>query len=122
MRACLIVLRVTGLIENKPRLPFAASRRQARVSLVTYSEETGKFTVTAHNRTKDVVVYFEEFDNVAVAFGRFWTPNVLHFDGIGEDTTLQKQWMRPDGSYSFVRIAVRLPKERARSRSTRLDR
>ena len=109
-------------MKTKPRLPFATSRRQARISLVTYSDETGKLTITAHNRTKDVVVYPEEFDNVAVAFGRFGTPNVPHFDGIGEDTVLKKQRGRPDGSYSFVRIAVRLPKERARSRSRRLGR
>lgn len=51
------------------------------VRMVTYSDATGKFTVTVHDRTEDVV-YSEEFDHVVVASGHFSTPNVPHFEGI----------------------------------------
>ena len=77
-----------GLIEDKP-LPFAVSRSRARVSLGTYSEETDNSPSPPINRTKDVIIYSEEFDDVAVAFGRFSTPNVRYFDSIGEGTILK---------------------------------
>jgi len=47
---------------------------------VSYSEDTGKFTVIAHELTKDHE-YEEEFDWVVVASGHFSTPNVPHFEG-----------------------------------------
>jgi Predicted flavoprotein involved in K+ transport len=47
---------------------------------VTYSEETGLFTVTAHDLLGDRV-YDEEFDYVVVANGHFSTPNVPEFPG-----------------------------------------
>ncbi|CAN7699179.1 NAD(P)-binding domain-containing protein [Rhizobium sp. LjRoot254] len=51
------------------------------VRMVTFDEATKKFTVTAHDRVRDVM-YSEEFDNVIVASGHFSTPNVPHFEGV----------------------------------------
>jgi trimethylamine monooxygenase len=69
----------------KGRVEKADVRKWVRfntpVRMVTYSDATGKFTVTAHDRSSDVV-YSEEFDNVVVASGHFSTPNVPHFEGI----------------------------------------
>ena len=48
--------------------------------MVTWSDETKKFTVTAHDRTEDRT-YSEEFDYVVVASGHFSTPNVPWFEG-----------------------------------------
>ena len=56
-------------------------RFNSAVRMVTYSETSGKFTVTVHDRNSDEV-YSEEFDNVVVASGHFSAPNVPHFDGI----------------------------------------
>jgi trimethylamine monooxygenase len=53
------------------------------VRMVTYSETTGRFTVTAHDLVNNVM-YSEEFDNVVVATGHFSTPNVPHFEGISQ--------------------------------------
>ena len=47
---------------------------------VSFNDETGKFTITAHN-LKDDQEYQEKFDNVIVATGHFSTPNVPHFEG-----------------------------------------
>jgi trimethylamine monooxygenase len=47
---------------------------------VAYSEETGKFTVTAEDLKKNHE-YDEEFDHVVVASGHFSTPNVPYFEG-----------------------------------------
>ena len=44
------------------------------------SDETKKFTVTAHDRTNDGT-YAEEFDYVVVASGHFSMPNVPYFEG-----------------------------------------
>ncbi|PSJ58867.1 NAD(P)-binding domain-containing protein [Pseudaminobacter soli (ex Li et al. 2025)] len=69
----------------KGRVEKADVRKWVRfntpVRMVTYSDATGKFTVTVHDRTEDVV-YSEEFDYVVVASGHFSTPNVPHFEGI----------------------------------------
>jgi trimethylamine monooxygenase len=51
--------------------------------MVTYSPGSGKFTVTVHERTGDVM-YSEEFDHVVVASGHFSTPNVPFFEGISQ--------------------------------------
>jgi trimethylamine monooxygenase len=51
------------------------------VRMVTFDEATKKFTVTAHDRVKDVM-YDEEFDNVIVASGHFSTPSVPYFEGV----------------------------------------
>jgi trimethylamine monooxygenase len=51
------------------------------VRMVTYSEATKKFTVTAHDRVNDRM-YDEEFDNVVVASGHFSTPSVPYFEGV----------------------------------------
>jgi trimethylamine monooxygenase len=53
------------------------------VRMVTYSEATERFTVTAHDLVKNVM-YSEEFDNIIVATGHFSTPNVPFFDGISQ--------------------------------------
>jgi trimethylamine monooxygenase len=50
------------------------------VRMVTWSDDTQKFTVTVHDREKDVT-YSEEFDYVVVASGHFSTPNVPYFPG-----------------------------------------
>ena len=55
-------------------------RFNSPVRMVTFSDETKKFTVTAHDRTNDVT-YSEEFDNVVVASGHFSVPNVPYFEG-----------------------------------------
>ncbi|MER9583387.1 NAD(P)/FAD-dependent oxidoreductase [Mesorhizobium sp. M0276] len=55
-------------------------RFNSPVRMVTFSNETKKFTVTAHDRTNDVT-YSEEFDNVVVASGHFSVPNVPYFEG-----------------------------------------
>lgn len=51
------------------------------VRMVTYSEQTSKFTVTVHDRTNDVISS-EDFDHVVVATGHFSTPNVPFFKGL----------------------------------------
>ena len=55
-------------------------RFRTPVRHVTYNEDTGKFTVTAHDLKKDHE-YDEDFDHVVVASGHFSTPNVPHFEG-----------------------------------------
>jgi trimethylamine monooxygenase len=47
---------------------------------VSYSDETGMFTVTVHDHIKDTT-YSEEFDHVICASGHFSTPNVPHYEG-----------------------------------------
>ncbi len=47
---------------------------------VSYSEETGKFTVRSHDLVNDHMTD-EEFDYVVVASGHFSTPNVPSFPG-----------------------------------------
>ena len=56
-------------------------RFRTPVRMVTYSEDSGKFTVTAQDLEKQHTLT-EEFDNVVVASGHFSTPNVPHFPGI----------------------------------------
>lgn len=51
------------------------------VRWVSYSEETGKFTVVVNNLAESEVRE-EEFDYVVVATGHFSTPNVPYFEGI----------------------------------------
>jgi trimethylamine monooxygenase len=55
-------------------------RFRTPVRLVTYNEQTGKFTVTAHDLVNDHV-YSENFDHVVVASGHFSTPNIPYFKG-----------------------------------------
>ncbi len=55
-------------------------RFQTPVRMVTYSDSSGKFTVTAHDLVNDRVTD-EEFDHVVVASGHFSTPNVPAFEG-----------------------------------------
>jgi len=47
---------------------------------ITYSNESGKFTVTVKDLLNDSL-HSDDFDNVVVASGHFSTPNVPHFDG-----------------------------------------
>ena len=54
-------------------------RFNSPVRMVTFSDQTQKFTVTAHDRTSDVT-YSEEFDYVVVALGHFLTPDAPYFD------------------------------------------
>jgi trimethylamine monooxygenase len=55
-------------------------RFNSPVRMVTWSDETKKFTVTAHDRSADRT-YSEEFDYVVVASGHFSVPNVPYFEG-----------------------------------------
>ncbi|MGR3913470.1 MAG: NAD(P)/FAD-dependent oxidoreductase [Gammaproteobacteria bacterium] len=50
------------------------------VRRVTYSKDSGRFSVTAHDVKNDKVTS-EEFDFVAVASGHFSTPNTPYFEG-----------------------------------------
>jgi len=69
----------------KGRVEKAGVRSKCRfrtpVRHVEYSNDSGKFTVTAHDLVKDHV-YAEEFDYVIVASGHFSTPNVPFFEGL----------------------------------------
>ncbi len=51
------------------------------VRWVSYSEETGKFTVTVKDLKADTLSS-EEFDYVVVSSGHFSTPNMPHFPGL----------------------------------------
>ncbi len=53
------------------------------VRLVTWDENTKKFTVTVQDLPNDHC-YSEEFDNVIVASGHFSTPNVPEFPGFDQ--------------------------------------
>ena len=55
-------------------------RFNSPVRHVSYSEDTGMFTVIAQDHEADRE-YAEEYDYVIVASGHFSTPNVPHFDG-----------------------------------------
>lgn len=55
-------------------------RFETVVRMVTWNEQTRKFTVTVQDLPKDHC-YSEEFDNVIVASGHFSTPNVPEFPG-----------------------------------------
>ena len=55
-------------------------RFRTPVRMVTYDDDSGMFTVTAHD-LKNNHTYTEQFDNVVVANGHFSTPNVPHFEG-----------------------------------------
>ena len=55
-------------------------RFRTPVRMVTYSQDTGKFTVTAQDLLKNTTTS-EEFDYVVVASGHFSTPNVPYFQG-----------------------------------------
>ncbi|MFA5632766.1 MAG: NAD(P)/FAD-dependent oxidoreductase [Porticoccaceae bacterium] len=56
-------------------------RFNTSVQWVSYSEETGAFTVTVRDMKKDRF-YSEEYDYVVVATGHFSTPNVPYFEGL----------------------------------------
>ena len=66
------------------RVEKAGVRKYVRLNTivrdVNYSEDTGKFTVTSHDRENDHT-QSDEFDNVVVASGHFSTPNVPYFEG-----------------------------------------
>ena len=69
---------IRGRVEKSGVRPWCRFRTPVRE--VTYSDETGKFTVTV-NDLKASWVYSEEFDYVVVASGHFSTPNVPQFEG-----------------------------------------
>ena len=56
-------------------------RFRTPVRNVGFSNDTGKFTVTAHDLVKEHI-YSEEFDYVINASGHFSTPNVPYFEGL----------------------------------------
>ncbi|WP_424987215.1 NAD(P)-binding domain-containing protein [Microbulbifer sp. S227A] len=55
-------------------------RFDTAVRWVSHDSDTGKFTVTVHDHSRDHV-YCEEFDNVICASGHFSTPNVPYYEG-----------------------------------------
>ena len=55
-------------------------RFRTPVRMVTYDEDSGRFTVTVQDLVKGHT-YSEEFDHVVVANGHFSTPNVPQFEG-----------------------------------------
>lgn len=69
----------------KGRVEKAGVRKYVRfntpVRWVSYDDKTGKFAVTATDRTTDTDST-EEFDYVVVASGHFSTPNVPEFPGL----------------------------------------
>ncbi|KAG6555409.1 hypothetical protein Mapa_002636 [Marchantia paleacea] len=69
----------------KARAEKSGMRERVRFSspvrIVTYSDETEKFTVTFHDRTEDHICS-HEFDHVVVATGHFSVPNVPQFEGL----------------------------------------
>ncbi|PZO81363.1 MAG: potassium transporter [Mesorhizobium amorphae] len=69
---------IKGRVEKSGVRPWV--RFNTPVRMVTWSDETQKFTVTAHDRSRDNT-YSEEFDHVVVASGHFSTPNVPFFEG-----------------------------------------
>ena len=56
-------------------------RFNSAVRLVAYSDDVGKFTVTAEN-LKESYAWSEDFDYVIVATGHYSIPNAPYFDGI----------------------------------------
>src|SRR5690606_18256960 len=68
----------------KGRVEKADVRKYIRfncpVRQVTWDEQTGKFSVTSHDHSADVIST-ETFDHVIVASGHFSTPNVPEFEG-----------------------------------------
>jgi len=56
-------------------------RFRTPVRRVTYDEDTGMFSVTAHDLINDQE-YTEKFDYVVVAVSHFSTSNAPHFDGM----------------------------------------
>ncbi len=69
---------IKGRVEKADVRKFIRFRTVVRE--LSYSDETGKFTLTAHNLPEDHT-YSEEFDNVVVSTGHFSTPNVPYFEG-----------------------------------------
>lgn len=70
---------ITGRAEESDIRQYIRFRSPVR--LVTYSDDTGKFTVTANDLENNRVTS-EEFDYVVVATGHFSVPNVPHFEGL----------------------------------------
>lgn len=70
---------IKGRIERSGVKDYIKLRHAVRS--VTYSHETGKFTVTAKNLVADESIT-SDFDYVICASGHFSTPNVPEFDGI----------------------------------------
>lgn len=70
---------IRGRVEKAGVRPWCRFRTPVR--MVTYDPKAAKFTVTAHDLTKDHI-YSEVFDNVIVATGHFSTPNVPYFPGL----------------------------------------
>lgn len=69
---------IKGRVEKSGVRKYCRFRTPVRQ--VSYSEDSGKFTVTAQDLVADHVSS-EEFDYVVVATGHFSTPNVPEFEG-----------------------------------------
>jgi trimethylamine monooxygenase len=116
----------------KGRIEKSGVRNYVRLNTaarwVSYSDNTGKFTVTTKDLRADEV-RSEEFDYVVVASGHFSTPNVPHFDGIdrfpgrvlhshdfrGADEFIGKDLLVIGGSYSAEDIGLQCHKYGAKS-------
>jgi trimethylamine monooxygenase len=98
------------------------------VRWISWSEETGKFTVVVDNLAKHEV-HEEEFDRVVIATGHFSTPNVPFFEGIdafpgrvmhahdfrGAEEFVGKNLLLIGSSYSAEDIGVQCHKLGAKS-------
>jgi trimethylamine monooxygenase len=70
---------IVGRVQKSDTRKFIRFRSPVRD--VTYSDETGRFTVTVRDLTNDCL-YSEIFDFVIVASGHFSTPNTPYFPGL----------------------------------------
>jgi trimethylamine monooxygenase len=70
---------IVGRVQKSDTRKFIRFRSPVRD--VTYSDETGRFTVTVRDLTNDCL-YSEVFDYVIVASGHFSTPNTPYFPGL----------------------------------------
>ena len=70
---------IVGRVQKSDTRKFIRFRSPVRN--VTYSDETGRFTVTVRDLTNDCL-YSEVFDYVIVASGHFSTPNTPYFPGL----------------------------------------
>ena len=74
---------IKGRVEKAGVRPWVRFRTPVRN--VEYSDQTGRFTVTAHDLRQGHLTN-DEFDHVVVSTGHFSTPNIPEFPGSGPST------------------------------------
>jgi trimethylamine monooxygenase len=117
---------ITGRVAKSGVRPYV--KFCTAVKWVSYSQDTGKFTVTVKDLKADAVSS-SEFDYVIVASGHFSTPNVPFFPGLAQfpgrvmhshdfrsaDEFAGKDVMVIGGSYSAEDIGIQCHKYGAKS-------